>query len=154
MAHKEIQHGVARVAGDAFNKSVDKRGDHGIANGHGIEWLQIVHKAERAVLLRNTTGISMKRLCSEKPPIDINNLEPLMPDRAGASTQWLDETYPQDYSQSSKTFDAVLALVEFLVSGTWSSIRVFSDRGVPRGVLFTQSLQLKLRISSRMFALE
>jgi len=46
VAHKEIQHGVTRVAGNAFDELINKRGNCGILDGDSIQWLQVVYKSQ------------------------------------------------------------------------------------------------------------
>jgi len=46
VAHKEVQHGVTRVAGNAFNELINKRGNRGIPDGDSIKWLQVVYKSQ------------------------------------------------------------------------------------------------------------
>jgi hypothetical protein len=51
IAYKEIQHGVARSTGHAFNKLISKGGDTGVTDGDSIEWLEIVDKLKGAIFL-------------------------------------------------------------------------------------------------------
>jgi hypothetical protein len=54
IAYKEIQHGVARSTGHAFNKLISKWGDARVADGDSVEWLEIVDKSKGAIFLLHT----------------------------------------------------------------------------------------------------
>ena len=53
IAHEEVKHCEARATGDAFDELIDERGCCGIADGHGVERLEVVDKAQGSILLRN-----------------------------------------------------------------------------------------------------
>jgi hypothetical protein len=44
VADEEVEHGIARVSGDAFDKLIDEGGYRCVTDGYCVERLQVVHE--------------------------------------------------------------------------------------------------------------